>query len=97
MTSSLPAGWTVERLRVVSGDETAVLLDPTMTVTADLPGQPASITRLELEPQVVVAFHELCLVQCVDDDDWYMGTLYDDGSILCWAAYPDLHQAVLGL
>jgi hypothetical protein len=87
----------VERLRAVSGDDTAVLVDPTMTVTADLPGHTVGATPIVLRPEVVVAFHGLCLVKCVDDDDWYMGTRYDDGSILCWSAYPDLDQAVRGL
>ncbi|GGQ35296.1 hypothetical protein GCM10010233_61300 [Streptomyces pseudogriseolus] len=31
------------------------------------------------------------------DDDWYMGSLYDDGIIDWWAAYDDLYEALRGL
>jgi hypothetical protein len=93
VTNLLPAGWTVPRLRAVSGDDTAVVLEPTMDITADLSG-PAVIS---LQPELVIACHELCVVKCVNDDDWYMGTIYDDGSILCWATYPNLEQALRGL
>lgn len=69
-----------------------------MTVTVELPGQPAGAsTLLTLQPEIVIACHELCVVKCIDDDDWYMGTIYDDGSILCWTAYGDLEQALRGL
>lgn len=91
MTSLLPNGWTLKRLRTVSGDDTATPLEPTMTVMADHP------SAVSLKPEIVIACHELCVVKCIDDDDWYMGTLRDDGSILCWAAYPDLEQALRGL
>lgn len=93
----MPSGWTVERLRTVSGDDTAIPLEPTMPVTAELPGQPAGANTFTLQPEIVIACHELCVVKCVDDDDWYMGTIYDDGSIVCWAAYADLEQALRGL
>ncbi|WP_338692543.1 hypothetical protein V2W30_18390 [Streptomyces sp. Q6] len=68
-----------------------------MTVTADLPGQPADASILTLQPEIVIACHHLCIVKCIDDEDWYMGTIHDDGSILCWAAYPNLEQALRGL
>lgn len=48
-------------------------------------------------PEIVLGFHSLCLVKPADDDDWYMGSLYDDGSIDCWAAYGDLYEALRGL
>ena len=92
----MPIGWTVERLRTVSGDDTAVPLQPTMAVTADLAGRAGGAT-LTLRPEIVIACHELCVVKCLDDDNWYMGTIHDDGSILCWATYPDLEQALRGL
>lgn len=81
----------------MSGDDTAIPLEPTMTVTADLPGQPAGARIPTLQPEIVIACHQLCVVKCIDDDDWYMGTIYDDGSILCWATYPNLEQALRGL
>lgn len=41
--------------------------------------------------------HSLCLVKPVGDEDWYRGSLYDDGSIDCWTAYGDLPEALRGL
>ncbi|BFO13787.1 hypothetical protein SHKM778_01750 [Streptomyces sp. KM77-8] len=48
-------------------------------------------------PEIVLGFHDLCLVKPVDDDDWYTGCLYGDGSIDCWTAYDDLYEALRGL
>ncbi|MGA5416749.1 hypothetical protein [Streptomyces pseudogriseolus] len=50
-----------------------------------------------VRPEIVLGFHGLCLVKPSDDDDWYMGSLYDDGSIDCWAAFDDLYEALRGL
>ena len=50
-----------------------------------------------LHPEIVLGFHGLCLVKPVHDDDWYMGSLYEDGSIDCWGAYDDLYEALRGL
>ncbi len=47
--------------------------------------------------EIVLGFRSLCLVKPVDDDDWYMGSLYDDGSIDCWTLYGDLYEALRGL
>ncbi|MEV7884922.1 hypothetical protein [Streptomyces sp. NPDC088357] len=47
--------------------------------------------------EIVLGFHSLCLVKPVEDDDWYMGSLYDDGSIGCWTAYGALYEALRGL
>lgn len=92
----LPAGWTLEEIRRVSGDREAVALDTERSVK--------SVVTLEryaenerLHPEIVLGFHGLCLVKPVNDDDWYMGSLYDDGSIDCWSAYSDLHEALRGL
>jgi hypothetical protein len=48
-------------------------------------------------PEIVLGFRSLCLVKVVDDDAWYMGSLYEDGSIDCWTAYDDLQEALRGL
>lgn len=48
-----------------------------------------------LRPEIVLGFHGLCVRPV--HDDWHMGSLYDDGSIDCWAAYGDLYQALRGL
>ncbi|MER5477283.1 hypothetical protein ABT026_09900 [Streptomyces sp. NPDC002734] len=89
----LPEGWTLRRIREVSGDREAVALDPGRTVrwVAGV-GDPET-----LRPEIVLGFHGLCLVKPVGDDDWYMGSLYDDGSVDCWTAYDDLYEALRGL
>lgn len=92
--SELPAGWTVERLRAVSGDRTAVPISP------DRPVQIAEGTLggelTALRPDLVLAFGVLCLVR--EDGEWYMGSLNDDGSVICWAGYGDnLEEALRGL
>ncbi|MGW2468355.1 hypothetical protein [Streptomyces bauhiniae] len=43
------------------------------------------------------SLHGLCIVRALYDDDWYMGSLYDDGSVDCWTIYGNLHEAVRGL
>jgi len=90
--AQLPVGWTLQRIRDVSGDQRAVPLDPNRAVkwvAADI--------HEVVHPEIVLGFGTLCIVKPVDDDDWYMGSLYDDGSIDCWTAYDDLHEALRGL
>jgi hypothetical protein len=87
----LPAGWTLEEIRKVSGDQEATPLDTVRVVT----GWPAQGERLR--PEIVLGFHGLCLVKAVNDDAWYMGSLNDNGSVTCWSAYGDLHEALRGL
>jgi hypothetical protein len=92
--AQLPPGWSLQQIRDVSGDKEAVALDPYRAVKwVARPGAPDQV----LHPEIVLGFHSLCLVKPVDDDDWYMGSLYDDGSIDCWAAYADLYEALRGL
>ncbi|MFF7748064.1 hypothetical protein ACFZCP_02185 [Streptomyces sp. NPDC007971] len=91
--AQLPAGWTLQRIRDVSGDREAVALDPNRAVKW---GAGAGAHEV-LHPEFVLGFHGLCLVKPVHDDDWYMGSLYDDGSIDCWSAYDDLYEALRGL
>ncbi|MFJ3305192.1 hypothetical protein ACIPSA_19120 [Streptomyces sp. NPDC086549] len=87
----LPAGWTLEEIRTVSGDREATPLDIDRVVT----GWPAQDERLD--PEIILGFHGLCLVKAVNDDDWYMGSLNDDGSVICWSIYGDLYEALRGL
>ncbi|MEV5733637.1 hypothetical protein [Streptomyces sp. NPDC052292] len=89
----LPCGWTLQQIRDVSGDREAVVLDPDRPVKWVSVGEAHEMSR----PEIVLGFHSLCLVKPVDDDDWYMGSLYDDGSIDCWAACSDLYGALRGL
>ncbi|WP_327324995.1 hypothetical protein OG735_22640 [Streptomyces sp. NBC_01210] len=89
----LPHGWTLEAIRNISGDQDAVLLDADRTVT--WLGWPATDERIR--PEIVLGFHSLCLVKPIDDDDWYMGSLNDDGSVGCWSAYTHFQEALRGL
>jgi hypothetical protein len=93
VTSRLPAGWTIERVRSLAGESAVILDDPPPAVTAELPRQPG----VPLRPELVIACGVLCVVKCVDDDDWLMGSFADDGSIICWGAYPSLLEALRGL
>jgi len=92
-SEQLPAGWTLEEIRNVSGDREAIALGTDRDVTWQ--GWRAEGERLV--PEIVLGFHGLCLVKPVNDDDWYMGSLNDDGSVDCWSAYSDLYQALRGL
>ncbi|MET7369466.1 hypothetical protein ABZS61_27115 [Streptomyces sp. NPDC005566] len=87
----LPAGWTLEEIRDVSGDRGAVPLDTDRVVT----GWPDQDERLR--PEIVLDFHGLCIVKAADDPLWYMGSLTEDGSVICWSIYDDLHEALRGL
>ncbi|MGW3667013.1 hypothetical protein [Streptomyces sp. NPDC005141] len=92
--AQLPSGWSLQQIRDVSGDQEAVALNRNRAVKwVARPGAPDEV----LHPEIVLGFHSLCLVKPVHDDDWYMGRLYDDGSIDCWAAYGDLYEALRGL
>ncbi|MFJ8033141.1 hypothetical protein [Streptomyces sp. NPDC096032] len=91
--TQLPTHWTLQRIRDVSRDQEAVVLCTERTVkwVAGLGAHEV------LRPEIVLGFHGLCLVKLVDDEDWYMGSVYDDGSIDCWAAYDELYEALRGL
>lgn len=94
MTSPLPDGWTIERIRTLSQDSGATPLTLDRLVRVAPSGQGRYVP---LQPEVILAFHGLCLV--LDDGEWYMGDLAADGSITCWdVSYgPDLAEAVRGL
>jgi hypothetical protein len=91
--AQLPAGRTLEQIRDVSGDREAMLLSADRAVT--WLGRPGRDERLC--PQIVLGFHELCLVKPVNDEDWYMGSLKEDGGVDCWSAYGSLYEALRGL
>lgn len=65
----LPQGWTLQQIRDVSGDKEAAALDPDRPVKWVCVGETHEMSR----PEIVLGFHDLCLVKPVDDD-WYMGT-----------------------
>ncbi|MFB7057792.1 hypothetical protein [Streptomyces vinaceus] len=81
-------------MRALSGDHTAAALSADRLVVLEVAGQDDYEL---LRPDVLLAFHELCLVRH-DDGEWYMGQLDDDGSVICWGSYgSDLAEAVRGL
>jgi hypothetical protein len=93
VNSSLPPGWTIERVRALSGVADADLLSPDRLVVAGDADQSGCTT---LRPSVLLAFGTSCLVK--DEEDWLMGYLDDDGSVVCWGSYgPDLAEAIRGL
>ncbi|GHE31144.1 hypothetical protein GCM10018784_80090 [Streptomyces hydrogenans] len=93
MNSGLPAGWTIERVRALSKDPSAVPLSVDRLVVVETAGQG---DYEPLRPDVILAFHELCLVR--DDGEWFMGQLDDDGSVICWGSYgSDLTEAIRSL
>ncbi|MFJ5798410.1 hypothetical protein [Streptomyces decoyicus] len=92
-SAQLPARWTLEEIRNVSGDQEALPLDTDRSV--EWVAGPEGHERIH--PEIVLGFHDLCLVKPVSDEDWYMGSLNDDGSVDCWTAYSDLYEALRGL
>ncbi|MER5277616.1 hypothetical protein ABT025_17900 [Streptomyces sp. NPDC002809] len=91
----LPDGWTLEEIRRVSGDREATALDTDRSVTWVV-GRARYDENERLDPEIVLGFQGLSLVKPVDDD-WYMGSLYEDGSVDCWSAHSDLYEALRGL
>lgn len=48
------------------------------------------------QPDLILSFHDLCLAEA--GDEWFMGQIDTDGSVVCWASYgPDLAEAIRGL
>jgi len=93
VTSPLPTGWTIERIRTLSQDRSATALSLDRLVVVEEPSQSEYTT---LQPEVILGFHDLCLV--LDDGEWFMGQLDTDGSIACWASYgSDLDEAIRSL
>ncbi|MFJ3965685.1 hypothetical protein [Streptomyces sp. NPDC090036] len=93
MTAHLPAGWTIEQIRSLSHDRTANPLSTGRLVVVETADRHAYV---ELRPEVILGFHDLCLV--LDDGEWLMGRLDTDGSVVCWASYgPDLAEAIRSL
>ncbi len=84
--SPLPPGWTVDRIRSLSGDTTATVISPDRLVLLD---------DAAVEPALILSFHGLCLVRPREDEDWYMGELDAAGTLTCWSSYgPDLAAAI---
>jgi hypothetical protein len=89
----LPEGWTIDQVRRVSGDVEATGLSLDRHVALEEHG---TEDRTLLQPEIIISFHELCLVSA--DGEWFMGNLAADGSVACLATYgSDLGQAIRGL
>ncbi len=87
---SLPNGWDLDRVRFESGDPNAQILEIVSQVLL-VDGN----EYIELEPAIIVNFSGRCLLRIADDTAWYMGSLQDDGSIVCWGSYgDDLGEAI---
>ncbi|XIG80422.1 hypothetical protein C1N81_44460 [Streptomyces sp. SGAir0957] len=80
-------------MRAVSGDREAIpLRTDRKIVYLNPPGEDEPV-----DAEIVLGFHGLCLVKRVDDDDWFMGSHNDDGSVDLWCAYGNLYEALRGL
>lgn len=91
MTMILGEGWTIERVRSHSGDATAELLSLDRSAFLDDGNH-----LVPLIPRAIVKVGGLILLR--HDEDWYMGELDDDGTVVCWSAYaPDLGDAINAL
>ena len=98
MTSSLPEGWTIERVRTVSGDDSAAVSPTERLVLVEVWAEHQSAHEPVPADQVgtIIQFHGLYLVSI--EGEWYMGILQPDGSITCWGSYgTDLQEALRSL
>jgi hypothetical protein len=92
--SPLPQGWDLRRIRNVSGDESAELLDPGCVVIADQQLGANGPVRVV----AAFGFHDLAIVKLADDGGWHMGSLDRSTSAVdLWAEYDDFGDAVRGL
>ncbi|WP_151774398.1 hypothetical protein [Streptomyces abyssomicinicus] len=90
----LPAGWTIERVRELSGVPDAVVVDNVRAVTRV--AWPPDGEDRPVTPEVVIRLGGLAVVKGVGGEDWYTGHFEDDGGVCCWSA-GTLHQMLRGL
>jgi hypothetical protein len=82
--------WPPERLkeRAQVGDADYLSLDRTVFLQGIIDGEVASE---ELDPRTIMCLDGFCLVETTSEpDDWYMGELRADGTIVCWGRYGNL-------
>ncbi|WP_084000243.1 hypothetical protein [Actinomadura kijaniata] len=98
MATSLPMGWTIEEVRIVSGDASAAV-SPTKPPVLSLESTAGQPTYEPVSPDLVgtiLQFHDLYLVSI--EGEWNMGTRNPDGAIACWASYgTNFREALRGL
>ena len=94
---TLPEGWTLERLRQVAQATEAEVIPPDRAVLLEV--RTGDQTDYEsVSPSVIVHVGGLYLVLPNDEeDDWLMGQADDDGTIICWAYYGSLEEALQAL
>jgi hypothetical protein len=91
VTNNLGEGWTIERVRTHSSDANAEELG--LDRNAYLKD---GHDLVPLIARAIVQVGGLILVR--HNDDWYMGELADDGTVICWSAYAaDLGEAINAL
>jgi hypothetical protein len=91
--TGLPEGWTIDRVCRVSGVSEATVLSLERLVVLE---KHNSMDYVTLQPEIIISFHELCLVSA--GDEWFMGSPDSDGSVICWGSYgSDLEEAIRGL
>ncbi len=89
----LPQGWDLDRVRAESGNPGAEVLDPEGRLVVLDTG---AADYEPIMPRTIIRFSGVCLV--LDDTDWHMGSLEEDGSIICWGSYgADLGAAIAAL
>ncbi|MGW4996591.1 hypothetical protein ACWEP8_02905 [Streptomyces hydrogenans] len=95
VNDGLPDGWTIERVRRASEDpEAAVLTLDRLVVVEDRDGRDYE----SLRPDTILGLPTFNMALVRVGDDWYMGQLETDGSVLCWAIYgTDLGLVIRGL
>ncbi|MFJ6699815.1 hypothetical protein ACIQM4_27625 [Streptomyces sp. NPDC091272] len=86
-----PDGWTLQQIQDVSGDARAEVLNP------DRAAVYYDAADETLHPTLVLGFGVLCIVKVSENDYWYIGSLNDDGSVICWSIYDELYEALRGL
>nr|WP_223241601.1 DUF4419 domain-containing protein [Streptomyces sp. CBMA123] len=87
--AQLPEGWTIERVREVSGSQWARLVRTDGISVKDVRGEPLG------GAVAFIRFSFFCLVRCADDDDWHLGLQTSDGVVhLEGSCGPDLAGAL---
>lgn len=94
---SLPEGWTFDRIRQLSQATEVALVASETTVFLDTrDGDRRDYERVRA--RVILHVGGLYLVLPEDEeDDWLMGQADDDGTIVCWAYYGPLEEALQAL
>ncbi|MGW3516269.1 hypothetical protein [Streptomyces hydrogenans] len=95
VNDGLPDGWTIERVRRAADDPEATLLTLDRQVVVE---DRDRRDHVSLRPDTILGFPAFDLSLVRVGDDWYMGQLETDGSVLCRAIYgTDLGAVIRGM